>query len=277
MSIKYIIPWIILQRYIFNYLIVILTKGYLIENSYIKSGSKILYEDKLDEDLSLDQIRQKYFYTGNDNEHLKKFYDIRKGLLGNPNTQIKLVQTKFDYTDNGSMNYFFLTEATPDEKNKKELVDAPISDNPTGALKDNPSNTYTQVLKIRDFYDLLEELDMIDKEDFTTENLKAILELSQDVKLSCSCASFWWMGASFYLTQDSASLLPCNIAPKQWNKIRPEVKICKHITTLLKPQSISFLLPQMAQASKKVLQEEGFISKVKHSEDKLGRSHKKKE
>lgn len=241
-----------------------LTKPLIIENYIIHEGTK------LEEELSLELIRQKYFYTGNNNPHLNFFYNQRKDLMGQPNTQIKLTQTKFLYDPEGAVDFYFLTEATieaPDEKNKKYQVlkDGPIQEtNATGELVDNPSKIYTEVLRIKDFYTLLEELDLVDSNDFTKANLKAILELSQAIYLSCDCPSQWWMGASYHLHSDGASLLKCTIPPiKRWNKIRPSVKVCKHLSTLLHPQTISFLLPQMAQAVKKVLIDEGFIKAKK--------------
>jgi hypothetical protein len=251
-----------------------LSKSYLIENLLIKKGAMV----RLDENLSFEAMRAKLFYTGNGNDHLAKFFTARKQMMGAVNTQIKLMETKIDYNENGAMEFGFLTMATDypnsasddDDHIYTELKDAPISNNSTGALttptKSPPA--YILTLKIFDFYDMLEELNMVGKEDFTKENMKALLELSQDVKLSCGCTSFWYQGLSYYLTQDNASLIPCTIAPKVWNHIRPDVKVCKHLETLLRPQTINFLLPQMAMAVKKVLVDEELILPQKKWKEK---------
>lgn len=229
----------------------------------------------LNENLSMAQIRQRIFYTGNNNSHLANFYNIRRGLLGTPNVQIKFLTSQFNYEgQGGSVDFLFSAQATPypNDPNHEymELDDAPVSypNNGTGARSSNPSKEYMLILRVTDFYNLLEFFDMVGQEDFTRDNLKAILELSEDVKLSCSCDSFWWQGLSYWLTQDNASLIPCNIKPKVWDKIRPNVKVCKHLETLLHPQAISFLLPQMAMSCKKLLIDEGFIEPSKKSKKK---------
>lgn len=218
----------------------------------------------LDEKLSLEQLRNKFFYTGNNNEHLDFFYKKRKSLMGSPNRNIKFVTSEIHYLQNSAyMDFLFRTDATPYEDENHEyyeLKNAPSTNNlNSGELIKNPTKEYMMVLRIMDFYELLEYFEFSKQEDFSKENLKAILELSQYVKLSCSCPSNYWMGGQYYLSLDDASLIPCNIAPKKWNKYRPNVSVCKHLEGLLHPQTISFLLPQMAMSVKKVLIAENLI------------------
>jgi hypothetical protein len=220
---------------------------------------------KLKEDLSLKQIRQKTFYNGNNNAHLKHFYKKRIGIMGSPNALVKLIETKFDL-NTGSMLFRFLTEATPEDEEKYELVSKANYNSGTktahgyGNLKRNPSELYTMEILVEDFYDLLEAF-VSDDTDYSQEYLNDILNVSLHIKLSCSCPSIYLMGGLYYLTQDNAAISTCNIAPKVWNLKRPDVRVCKHLTNLLTPQVLGMLLQQMAQKSKTELQKNKLIAK----------------
>lgn len=89
--------------------------------------------------------------------------------------------------------------------------------------------------------------------------MKAILELSEEVRIGCGCPSSYWMGGDYWLSQIDAQLKYCDIKPKFWNdpSKRGETKVCKHELSLL--NHISFFLPQMAMACKKELKNYGLL------------------
>lgn len=232
------------------------TKSYIIENYLIPKNSKIKI---LQENLTMEDIRNKSFYTGDGNQHLLKFYGIRKGYLGTPNVQIKLVTSQLN--DDGSADFIYKAVATPyeeDDHKYQELQDAPYTDKVNaGNLVRNSSKEYMLCIRIVDFFELLDELGVLDDGTFTKEDLDIIIELSQDVKISCACPSFVYQGTSYWLTQNNASLIPNTIFPKHWVKYRPNVQVCKHLSTLLR--GLGFLIPQMAMSIKKNMREQGLI------------------
>ena len=218
-----------------------------------------LYKDKgkIEEKLSLQQIRSRDVYSKN--AHVNKFYNIRKDLVGTPNRNIKFITSQLN--DDGSADFLFQTVVTPYEDVDhvyKELIDAPIADVVNAsAMKTNNSGEYMMCLRINDFWDLIEELEVIEKNEFDKNTLSAILDLSEDVKYSCNCVSFVWSGISYFATQEDASLIPNNIYPKKWDKYRAGALCCKHLSSLFR--TLSFQIPKMSQSIKKNMREQGLI------------------
>ena len=218
-----------------------------------------LYKDKgkIEEKLSLQQIRSRDVYSKN--AHVNKFYNIRKDLVGTPNKNIKFITSQLN--DDGSADFLFQTVVTPYEDVDhvyKELIDAPIADIVNAsAMKTNNSGEYMMCLRINDFWDLIEELEVIEKNEFDKNTLSAILDLSEDVKYSCNCVSFIWSGVSFFATQEDASLIPNNIYPKKWDKYRAGALCCKHLSGLFR--TLSFQIPKMSQSIRKNMKEQGLI------------------
>lgn len=206
-------------------------------------------EGKIEEKLSYNDIIDRVFYTGNDNWHLKKFYDLRKEYNGKDVKNVKLIAT--DISDEGYCDILFAVEATKDGTKKKELVGA------NGEMRDNPTNEYQVTIRINDFWDLIEEFGLETKGDFTKADVVALVQLSQDIKLSSNDASFWWQGLSYWLTLDDASLMPCYIAPKFWDKFRPNVKVSKIIEAVLR--QFGFFTQQIAMSIKRALIQQGYL------------------
>ena len=204
---------------------------------------------KIEEKLSYNDIIDRVFYTGNDNWHLKKFYDLRKEYNGKDVKNVKLIAT--DISDEGYCDILFAVEATKDGTKKKELVGA------NGEMRDNPTNEYQVTIRINDFWDLIEEFGLETKGDFTKADVVALVQLSQDIKLSSNDASFWWQGLSYWLTLDDASLMPCYIAPKFWDKFRPNVKVSKIIEAVLR--QFGFFTQQIAMSIKRALIQQGYL------------------
>ena len=217
----------------------------------IDSKIKKFYEKRLEENLSYDNLVNKLFYTGNNNAHLKKFYNLKKQFNGKDISNIKVVTA--NVSDEGYCDVLFSVKATKDGKKKKELVGN------NGELTDNISDEYQIILRINDFWDLIDEFGLENKNDFTKNDVVALIQLSQDIKISDTTPSFWWMGTSYYLTQDNASLMPCNIAPKFWNRddLRPNVKVSKSMEGVLK--NLGFFAQQIAMSIKKNLVDQGYI------------------
>ena len=212
---------------------------------------------KIEEKLSLQQIRSRDVYSKN--AHVNKFYNIRKDLVGTPNRNIKFITSQLN--DDGSADFLFQTVVTPYEDPNhvyKALIDAPSTNIPnSGEMKVNNSGEYMMCLRINDFWDLIEELEVIEKNEFDKNTLSAILDLSEDVKYSCNCVSFIWSGVSFFATQEDASLIPNNIYPKKWDKYRAGALCCKHLSGLFR--TLSFQIPKMSQSIKKNMRDQGLI------------------
>lgn len=213
----------------------------------------------LTEKLTLQQIRSKDIYSGND--HVNKFYNVRKSLVGNPNQNIKFVTSQLN--EDGSCDMLFRTVVTPydeeDEHKYKELEDAPVSNEMnSGDLVDNPTQKdYMMCIRINDFWDLIDEIMVIEKNEFDGNTLNAIIDLSQDVKFSCSCPSFVWTGISYFATLEGASLIPNNIYPKKWDKYRKNALCCKHLSGLFR--QLPFFTNQCAMSIRKNMMEQGLI------------------
>lgn len=207
---------------------------------------------RYEENLSYNDIIDRVFYTGNDNWHLKKFYDLRKGYNGKDVKNVKLIATEI--SDEGYCDILFAVEATKDGTKKKELVGG------NGKMIDNVSNEYQVTIRINDFWDLIEEFGLETKGDFTKKDVVALIQLSQDIKLASNDASFWWQGLSYWLTLDNASLMPCYIQPKFWDKFRPNVKVSKIIEAVLR--QFGFFTQQIAMSIKRALIEQGYLEKI---------------
>lgn len=210
---------------------------------------------KYNEKLSFAQLKSEVVPQSKDNNHLNYFYKQRNKLNGQGNRSIKFLTTQFDDSD-GSMLFAFKTNSTYIDDVKKELNNDDLND---GNMHSNDSHEYLIQLKICDFFDIFDFLIDENDNDFTKEDMKAIIELSEEVRIGCNCPSSYWMGGDFWLTQIDAQLKTCTIAPKYWNRmdLRGDTKICKHELSLL--NHISFFLPQMAMSCKKELKTYGLF------------------
>lgn len=210
---------------------------------------------KIEEKLSFAQLKSEIVPQNKAIQNLNYFYQQRNKLNGQGNRNIKFVASQFDPNE-GSITFMYRTDATYNNEDKKELVNENPND---GTLRQNISDEYDLQLKICDFWEILDELIEPTDENFTKEDMKAVLELSQEVRVNCSCPSLYWTGGSWMLTNLDAQLKDCTIAPKHWNKpnLRPNVSVCKHLLSLL--NHISVFLPNMAQSCKKELRNFGLI------------------
>ena len=204
---------------------------------------------KIEEKLSYNDIIDRVFYTGNDNWHLKKFYDLRKEYNGKDVKNVKLIATNI--SDEGYCDILFAVEATKDGTKKKELVGA------NGKMIDNPTNEYQVTIRINDFWDLIEEFGLETKGDFTKADVVALVQLSQDIKIDSTDPSWWYQGLCFWCSQDDGAINPCTIAPKFWDKFRPNVKVSKIIEAVLR--QFGFFTQQIAMSIKRALKEEGYL------------------
>ena len=223
-------------------------------NNFVKKVEGLY---KIEEKLSLQQIRSRDVYSKN--AHVNKFYNIRKDLVGTPNRNIKFIASQLN--DDGSADFLFQTVVTPYEDPNhvyKALIDAPSTNIPnSGEMKVNNSGEYMMCLRINDFWDLIEELEVVEKNEFDKNTLSAILDLSEDVKYSCDCPSFLWTSISYNATKEDASLIPSTIAPKFWGKYREDALVCKHLSGLCR--NLGFFENLMAMSIKKNMREQGLI------------------
>ena len=204
---------------------------------------------KIEEKLSYNGLIDRVFYTGNDNWHLKKFYDLRKEYNGKDVKNVKLIATNI--SDEGYCDILFAVEATKDGTKKKELVGA------NGKMIDNPTNEYQVTIRINDFWDLIEEFGLETKGDFTKADVVALVQLSQDIKIDSTDPSWGYKCLCFWCSQDDGAINPCTIAPKFWDKFRPNVKVSKIIEAVLR--QFGFFTQQIAMSIKRALKEEGYL------------------
>ena len=241
-------------------------KDDIIQTMELNSEQKKLLNDfvkkveglyKIEEKLSLQQIRSRDVYSKN--AHVNKFYNIRKDLVGTPNRNIKFITSQLN--DDGSADFLFQTVVTPYEDPNhvyKALIDAPSTNIPnSGEMKVNNSGEYMMCLRINDFWDLIEELEVVEKNEFDKNTLSVILDLSEDVKYSCDCPSFLWTSISYNATKEDASLIPSTIAPKFWGKYRGDALVCKHLSGLCR--NLGFFENLMAMSIKKNMKDQGLI------------------
>ena len=245
------------DKWVYNEHLSVIKESKVVINNRIKNFYKSRLEEKfeLKEKLSFSQLKSEVVPQSKANQNLNYFYKQRNKLNGQGNRNIKFVTSQFDPND-GSITFMYRTDATYNDEDKKELV----NDNPNdGELRQNISDEYDLQLKICDFWKILEELISPTDDNFTKEDMKAVLELSEEVRINCDCPSQYWTGSDFYLTQLDAQLKDCTIAPKWWNQphLRPNVLVCKHLLSLL--NHISFFLPNMAMSCKKELKNYGLI------------------
>ena len=225
-------------------------------NDFVKKVEGLYKEEgKIEEKLSFAQLKSEVVPQSKANQNLNYFYKQRNKLNGQGNRNIKFVASQFDPNE-GSMTFMYRTDATFNDEDKKELVNENPND---GTLRQNISDEYDLQLKVCDFWEILDELIEPTDDNFTKEDMKAILELSEEIRIGCSCPSQYWTGSDFYLTQIDAQLKDCTISPKWWNQphLRPNVLVCKHLLSLL--NHISFFLPNMAMSCKKELKNFGLI------------------
>ena len=227
-------------------------------NDFVKKVESLYKgKGKIEEKLSLQQIRSRDVYSKN--AHVNKFYNIRKDLVGTPNRNIKFITSQLN--DDGSADFLFQTVVTPYEDPNhvyKALIDAPSTNIPnSGEMKVNNSGEYMMCLRINDFWDLIEELEVVEKNEFDKNTLSAILDLSEDVKYSCDCPSFLWTSISYNATKEDASLIPSTIAPKFWGKYRGDALVCKHLSGLCR--NLGFFENLMAMSIKKNMRDQGLI------------------
>lgn len=209
--------------------------------------------ERLEENLSYNDIIDRVFYTGNDNWHLKKFYDLRKKYNGKDVKNVHLITTEIN--DDGSCDILFAVDATKDNTKKKELV---FGGN--GAMIDNVSNEYQVVIRINDFWELLDYFDLETKGDFSKEDLVALVQLSEDIKIDSNDPSWWWQGLAYWCSLDDGAINPCNIRPKFWDAYRPNVKVSKIVEAVLR--QFGFFTQQIAMSIKRALIEQGYLEKA---------------
>ena len=161
----------------------------VLDDFIMELDSTFYHGDKIEEKLSLQQIRSRDVYSKN--AHVNKFYNKRKDLVGTPNKNIKFITSQLN--EDGTADFLFQTVVTPyDDPNHvyKELDDAPIADMVNASsMSVNNSGEYMMCIRINDFWDLIEELEVIENNEFDKNTLSAILDLSEDVKYSCNCVS----------------------------------------------------------------------------------------
>ena len=216
------------------------------KNSFLQNKDRLLQihenvvrDDIIFENLSFSQLKNKMLMGMND-YHLNKFYKQRTSLQGLGTSTLKLIASNLN--DKGEAEFLFRSYATV-TNNDKFKVDV----NKDFKLIPNYQHEYDVELKICDFWDKIENLDLQDKNDFTKKDMVALIDLSENIKLFCDCPSFHWMGSNYNLSVNSASLHPTTIAPQFWNRYR-NTKCCKHILDLL--ININWYANQMAMSIK---------------------------
>lgn len=176
---------------------------------------------------------------------------IRKKLYKGENVAAKLIQCEYD-SSHDWMTFSWLTPATMKAHGSDYVCK---TTDPLNGFKTkvNPSELYTMQIRIIDFMKWLKQTrpESMNGQPITWREIKEVLQVAY-VQVSCDDPSWWWQGDAWYGTQLDASIYPCNIPPKKWNKVHDPVNcLCKHLQNLIK--SIDFFLNQMASMAGKEL------------------------
>ena len=187
----------------------------------------------------------------------QKHAKIRNSLYKGENINAKLVKTIYD-PKNDTMTYCFSTPAT---LRAHEPGYEPLAVDPHDSFKkkSNPSAQYTMMIQVLDFLKWLKETRPSNSGRITWREIKDVLDVAY-VKLWCPCSSFHWQGKNYRISRLDASIYPTDIPDKKMRKVYGEYDLlCKHLSNLVKPNSIQFFLPQMASAAQKVLRQSNLV------------------
>jgi len=168
----------------------------------------------------------------------KPFMKDRQRIKGVGTKSAKLVKMKVN-KKKGWITFVFLSEPTYTFNTKA----VQLKTNNKTMKKDN---LYTQEIRILDIFSLLKtDPNFKNFKSVTIDDIKKVLK-SADIKVSCDDPSFWWQGDAWTLTQFDASIVPCDIEPKRWNKYHNNGDnfLCKHLSLIF--NSIDFYIPIMA-------------------------------
>jgi len=143
-------------------------------------------------------------------------------VMGAENRTAKLIDCIIDEA-NKYVTFQFLTEATElkgkppnkDIDSNYKFYKGPKGEVPVGqkTIKKNDSKTYEMQIRILDFFDWLS---VFEGEEIGVKELKEIFETS-DVQVYSTSPSFLFQGASYWLHQLGASIVPEDRKPQRWN------------------------------------------------------------
>lgn len=219
----------------------------------------LLNEGKQVLDRLTEAITAKDLDRGAMSQFTQHFYDVRTALMGtaNKNQNSRLVKCEYDKA-NDWVTFTFQTQPTPIIKQSK--VNGTVKQTVTKSTKP----PYTEMIRVLDFVALLVETrpDDMEGEPINWTDIRTVIE-NADIKVWCSCESFYWQGISYWLTQMDGCVYPNNIHPEHWNdkKLHGEGNafICKHIASIW--NSLGFFATQMTSSVQKVLRQNGILDK----------------
>lgn len=200
------------------------------------------YKSKLEEDLHLKDFTK---HSGA-SDFTKDWIEIRRKIVGAGNKSSKLhsikVNRKKDYVT-------FIFKSKPSYKDS--AVD--VVDPSTLSTASHKARTYTEEIRILDFFKLAETKPGYEKSEMTLEEIKEILNVAS-IQTFCNCQSFQFQGMNYVSTLFDASIYPEYRAPKRWNKFHKDDNfICKHTSSIF--NSVKFWINPMSSMINKYLKQ----------------------
>ena len=176
--------------------------------------------DILEENLRISDLKK---HAGISN-FTKPFMKDRQKIKGTGNKSVKLIKMKV----NRRKDYItFVFKSTPTYTSTAIAVNFPNVET-TKKVK-----SYTQEIRILDFFKLAETKPGYQEKEMIWKEIKEILNVS-DVKLSCNCMSFQLQGFNAILTMFDAAIYPELRMPKRWNQYHKDDSfVCKHLSILI--------------------------------------------
>lgn len=140
-----------------------------------------------------------------------KFKAERGKIMGNENRVSKFIDTEI--TTDGHLDIYFLSESTKKYPPNYKHTRADSSKN--YELVNNPSRTYTIIIRVLDF---MEWLETNPKDELTVSDIKDVLEVS-NIEIDSDVPMFYWQGAAWNLKQLDGTIYKGSIKePQHWNK-----------------------------------------------------------
>lgn len=174
----------------------------------------------------------------------KVFKKERNKIMGSETKNSKFIEVKFNKDEDYIDCYWLIT---PTEKKYPPNYKYKEVDPYTHKLIDNPSKTYTFILRIMNFFSLLATT----PNKITNKDIEDVIRIA-DLKIWDSNPSFQYQQMNWHLSDLDSSIFPTTIPPKRWNKIHGEPTFLgKHSQSII--NQINFFIPMIRMSIKKKL------------------------
>lgn len=196
------------------------------------------YKRVFQEDLRLSDFKK---HSGA-SDFTKDYIEVRRKLKGPGNKSAKIKSIKV----NRKKDYItFIFKSAPTYTKTADAVDT------TTLSKQKRVRSYTQEIRVLDFFKWAETKPGFDKKEMTRKEIKEILNVAS-IQVWCDDPSFEFQGMNYIVSTFDAAIYPETRAPERWNKIHNDDNfLCKHLSMIF--NSIDFFLNPMTSMVNKYL------------------------